>query len=49
VDERQGNLRGAISDYRRYLALGGGQRYGDQSDVEAAIRILQQDIERQPG
>jgi tetratricopeptide (TPR) repeat protein len=34
------SLRGAIADFRRYLDLGGGQRDGDQADVEARIETL---------
>jgi tetratricopeptide (TPR) repeat protein len=41
--ERKGDaksLQGAINDFQRYLDLGGGQRDGDQADVEARIETL---------
>ncbi len=38
---RKGDARAAIPDYQRYLDLGGGQRDGDQEQVEATIRELQ--------
>jgi len=37
-----GNLRRAIADYTHYLELGGGQRYGDQAQVESLIRTLKE-------
>ncbi len=35
------DLRGTIADYQKYLNLGGGQRDGDQAEVEQKIRELQ--------
>lgn len=37
----RGDFAGALADYQRYLELGGGQRHGDQSEVEALITTLQ--------
>lgn len=39
--KKAGELAAAIGDYQRYLDLGGGQRDGDQEQVEATIRELQ--------
>jgi tetratricopeptide (TPR) repeat protein len=47
ADERQGNVLGAIEDYRQYLALGGGRRYGDQSEVELLIASLRGSLVQQ--
>jgi len=38
--ERISDYDGAISDYRRYLELGGGMRFGNQTSVEAALAHL---------
>ena len=36
----KGDIQGAISDFQKYLDLGGGVRGGDQLEVEKAIRDL---------
>ncbi len=43
----QGDLKGAISDYQKYLDLGGGQRHGDQAKIEQMIRELQEQLKSQ--
>ena len=45
--KEQGDLKGALIDYRKYLSLGGGKRYGDQAEVEQRIRDLRQQIDSQ--
>ena len=37
----KGNLKDAIADYQRYIDLGGGEKYGNQEEVEMRIRELQ--------
>jgi tetratricopeptide (TPR) repeat protein len=38
------DLSGAIADFELYLALGGGQQYGDQTQVERMIRALKKKL-----
>ena len=42
VLERRGDNRAAAADLQRYLGLGGGQRDGDQAEVEMRIRSLKE-------
>jgi tetratricopeptide (TPR) repeat protein len=38
--EDQGEPAAAIADFRKYLAIGGGERNGDTEEVEGIIREL---------
>ena len=40
----QGDLAGAIADSERYLALGGGEKYGNRAAVERVIRELRRKL-----
>ncbi|MET0165491.1 MAG: tetratricopeptide repeat protein [Vicinamibacterales bacterium] len=42
---KNGHLQGAVADFQKYLDLGGGFRYGDQSMVESWIRELLEKLE----
>lgn len=42
----RGDLSGAIADFQHYLALGGGVRHGNQSNVEQTIANLQTQLEQ---
>jgi len=46
--KEQANYRAAIADYQQYLDLGGGQRDGDQEQVEEIIADLQQRLSNIP-
>jgi hypothetical protein len=37
-------VKAAIADYQKYLDLGGGLRFGDQSETEEIIRELQKEL-----
>lgn len=40
--QAQGKVAKAVADYERYLALGGGEHYGDQAVIEAVIQKLRE-------
>ena len=44
--ENMGDLEGAVADYQAYLDLDGGDRFGDQRKIEAAINELKKMLDR---
>ncbi len=45
IYHRMGDLTSAIANYERYLALGGGEQYGDRADIEEAVAALKAELE----
>jgi tetratricopeptide (TPR) repeat protein len=46
IQEGKANYKAAISDFQRYLDLGGGVRDGDQEEVEQKIRNLKKKLKQ---